>query len=221
MILCIVHYVKYINFVILITMRNYIISSLFIILISATVYTFIKDIKPEGIIKQEPEIQDFPKLYESLKYKFSIYLPKKYTIDEDYKYAFMPDNSISGVSFAIEEDDYKGTNLSKDSFISVENISDTNISCAVESFLDNVIYSGIIEEQDNHIFAVASSTDAGAGNRYEQTVYVTPVEGGCSAIRYFIHYGAFENYPIDTIKEFDRQKLLNKFDAIRKSIKYE
>lgn len=213
--------VKYINFVILITMRNYIISSLFIILIFATIYTFVKDIKPEGIIKQEPEIQDFPKFYESLKYKFSIYLPKKYTINEDYTYSFVPDSLIEGVSFGIEEDDYKGTNLSKDSYMSVEVISDRNIPCKVESFINNVVYSGVVEEQDNHIFAVASSTDAGAGNRYEQTVYVTPIEAGCSAIRYFIHYGAIENYPVDTIKEFDRQKLLNKFDAIRKSIKYE
>ncbi len=201
-------------------MKNFIISSIVILLIAFGVYWLLKDMKPTGMVKTQPEIQDFSKSYESFPYKFSIYLPKKYSINENYSYPFLPSRSINGVSFGIEEDDYKGTNLSKDSYISVEMVSDTSIPCNVESFLDNVSYDGTVEEQDNHIFAVASSTDAAAGNRYEQIVYVTPVNNGCSAIRYFIHYGVFENYPEGSIVEFDKQKLINKFDAIRKSNKY-
>ncbi len=201
-------------------MKNFIISSIIIILIASGAYWILKDVKPKGVVKTEPQIQDFSKSFESFPYKFSIYLPKKYSINENYAYPFIADREIKGVSFGIEEDDYRGTNLSKDSYISVEMISDPNLSCNVESFLNNVIYNGNIEEQDNHIYAVASTTDAAVGNRYEEIVYVTPVDSGCSAIRYFIHYGAIENYPEGTITEFDRQKLFNKFDAIRKSIKY-
>ncbi len=204
-------------------MKNFIISSIVILLISLGVYLLLKDVRPSGMVKTQPEIQDFSKYYESFKYRFSLYLPKQYPINEDYSYLFIPDvpeYSIDGVSFGIEESDYKGTNLSKDSYISVEMISDTSIPCNVEAFLDNVNYDGTVEEQDNHIFAVASSSSAGAGNRYEQTVYVTPVNTGCSAIRYFIHYTIFENYPEGSIVEFDKRKLLNKFDSIRKSIKF-
>jgi hypothetical protein len=201
-------------------MKNYIISSTIILLIASGLYSLLRDVKPSGIVRTEPEIVDFSKSYESIPYKFSLYLPKKYSINEDHSYPSIYENSINGVSFGIEEDDYRGTNLSKDSYISVEMISDANIPCQVESFLDNVIYSGVIEEQDNHIFAVASTSDAGAGNRYEQTVYVTPVANGCSAIRYFIHYTVVENYPEGTVKEFNKDELLKKFDSIRKSIKY-
>lgn len=199
-------------------MRNYLISSLIILAIFVGLYLFIKDVKPSGIVKTEPEIEDFSKSYESLIYKFSIYIPKKYSINEEYKYTPNPKIDIKGVSFGIEEEDYKGTNLSKGSYISVENISDNSIPCAVESFLDGVNYSGVVEEQDNHIYAVASTTGAGAGNIYEETVFVTPGSNGCMAIRYFIHYNTFENYPEGSIIRFDRDKLLSKFDAIRKTI---
>jgi hypothetical protein len=133
---------------------------------------------------------------------------------------FLPDQSINGVSFGIEEEDYKGTNLSPDSYISVEMISSKENSCNVQLFLNNVVYDGTVEELDNHIYAVASSSGAAAGNRYEETIYVTPINNSCFAIRYFIHYGLYENYPPESIREFDKQELLNKFDAIRKSIKY-
>lgn len=201
-------------------MKNYIISSTIILLIASGLYSLLRDVKPSGIVRTEPEIVDFSKLYESIPYKFSIYLPKKYSINENYSYSFIPDRNIDGVSFGIEESDYKGINLSKDSYISVEMISNQTIPCKVESFLNNVTYYGEIEEQDNHIFAVASTSEAAAGNRYEQTVYVTPVANGCSAIRYFIHYTVVENYPEGAVKEFDRDELLRKFDTIRKSIKY-
>ena len=62
------------------------------------------------------------------------------------------------------------------------------------------------------------STGAAAGNRYEETVYTLPGTNPCIAVRYFIHYGVFQNYPAGTVREFDQQALLASFDAIRHTL---
>ncbi|HEV7448995.1 MAG TPA: hypothetical protein VGP13_00440 [Candidatus Paceibacterota bacterium] len=102
--------------------------------------------------------------------------------------------SANGAVFTIPASLYQGTNLSSDTSISVVDIP---------------------QGQD---CKDASSTDAGAGNRYEETVFATPIASGCLAVRYFVHYGAIENYPQDAVREFDRQALLAQFDAIRATL---
>ncbi|HVS79986.1 MAG TPA: hypothetical protein VHF05_03315, partial [Candidatus Paceibacterota bacterium] len=67
-------------------------------------------------------------------------------------------------------------------------------------------------------YSVASSTGAGAGNRYEETVYALPGTNPCVGVRYFVHYGVIENYPAGAVKEFDRQSLLSTFDSMRKTL---
>jgi hypothetical protein len=37
-------------------------------------------------------------------------------------------------------------------------------------------------------------------------------------VRYFIHYGVFQNYPAGMVREFDQQALLASFDAIRRTL---
>ena len=68
------------------------------------------------------------------------------------------------------------------------------------------------------IYSVASSTGAGAGNRYEETVYALPGTNPCVAVRYFIHYGVIENYPAGTVQAFNQPALLATFDAIRRTL---
>ncbi len=68
------------------------------------------------------------------------------------------------------------------------------------------------------VAALQVATGAGAGNRYEETVYATPSMSSCVAVRYFIHYVAIENFPDDTVKAFDQEALLNQFDQIRRTL---
>jgi hypothetical protein len=65
---------------------------------------------------------------------------------------------------------------------------------------------------------VASTTGAAAGNRYEETVYAIPGTNPCVAVRYFVHYGVIENYPPGTVRQFDKQALLDQFDRIRRTL---
>lgn len=67
-------------------------------------------------------------------------------------------------------------------------------------------------------FNVASSTGAGAGNRYEEIVYAIPGTNPCQAVRYFIHYSFFENYPVGTVREFDKKTIVTQFDQIRRTL---
>jgi hypothetical protein len=37
-------------------------------------------------------------------------------------------------------------------------------------------------------------------------------------VRYFIHYGVFENYPAGSVTRFDHTALVDRFDAIRQTL---
>ena len=108
---------------------------------------------------------------------------------------------------------YKNTNLSADSYISVEKLA-TSTACTPNLFLSNNVKQVTVVDGDTQ-YSVASSSGAGAGNRYEEIVFVLPRINPCYAIRYFIHSTVVENYPAGTVSKFDRSALINQFDLIR------
>lgn len=189
-------------------MNKYIFAFLALVLgFSGLVYLNYKDSVPANL----------PKLYKNEMYKFSIKLPDNFTIDENYKYELTPSQSFSGVRFKIPKSIYEGTNLSSDSYISVESATGTINSCNPQIFLDSSELKGFVDV-GKHRYTVAYSLGAGAGNRYDETVYTTSVEGGCIAVRYYIHYGVYENYPEGSIKKFDEVELKKLFDSIRMTL---
>lgn len=170
-------------------------------------------IVPPVIVTPDPLTQN----YTNSVYGYSMRYPAGYTVDEKYKYAAMgPSKTIVGTKFTIPASAATGTNLSRDTYISVEQIK-TSKACTGSLFLGNVMATST--RVDNGItYSVAISSDAGAGNRYEETVYATPLGNSCMGIRYFVHYTVFENYPAGSIERFDAQALLDQFFAIRKTI---
>lgn len=147
---------------------------------------------------------------------FSIILPQGYAIDESYHYQLMgPGKDISGVKFTISPSVATSTNLAADTYMSVEEIPGA-LTCSAELFLDQATAQVITD--GNRKYSVASSTGAGAGNRYEETVYALPDTNPCIAVRYFIHYGVIDNYPPGSVHEFDRTALLANFDTIRRTL---
>jgi len=139
-----------------------------------------------------------------------------YRINENYTYGLIPGEIIKGISFTVPSSVTQGTNLSVDSYISVEHIDNAK-TCTASIFLESTTTSRTIIE-NNKTYSVASSSGIGAGTRYEETVYAVQGKRACFGVRYFIHYEAIENYSIGTTKEFDKQKLLLSFDKIRKSL---
>jgi len=163
-----------------------------------------------------PTGSELSQVYTEKRGEYSLRFPSGYLIDESHAYQMEPGKNIFGVKFAVPSSAILGTNLSKDSYISVETLSQIT-ECEADLFLFGAKESK--ELTDNTMaYSVASTSDAGAGNRYEETIYAIPGTNPCVAIRYFIHYTVLENYPSGTIKAFDKASLLRGFDAIRRTL---
>ena len=157
--------------------------------------------------------------YASTTLGVSAVYPNNYHVDESYAYdQFGPKKLIHGVKFHIPEAMATGTNLSmSDTGISIEQLPHAK-KCTADIYLtENVRAPALTENGVQYTFA--SSTDAGAGNLYEEDVYALTGSQPCTAIRYFIHSGNIGNYGTSTnVREFDTNALLKDFDAIRASV---
>jgi membrane-bound inhibitor of C-type lysozyme len=159
-----------------------------------------------------PTGSDLTQVYVNNDVGVSIRIPQDYTA-APYQYQNKgPGKAIDGVRFTIPPSVVTGTNLATDTYLSIEAIPAVK-SCSASLFLDNAKATEM--SSGDTTYSVASSTGAGAGNRYEETVYAIPGTNPCLAIRYLIHYGVIDNYPAGAVKEFDKTALLSEFDAIR------
>jgi hypothetical protein len=159
-----------------------------------------------------------PAVFTNASSTFSVAYPDGWTPDGSYKYTGVSEaKPIFGVKFQIPGDMATGTNLSTDTYVAVEQLPRAT-SCTGDIYIkDNVKASAI--DANGHSYSLASTTGAGAGNRYEEWVFAIPGSNPCTAVRYWIHYGVFENYPQDgSVKEFDRAALTAAFDTIRDSV---
>jgi len=172
-----------------------------------------------GCIKIADDPGGLPQVFESGSQGFSIRYPAGYTVDTSYKYqALGPGKDIGGIRFTIASSTAGGTNLSNDTYFSVEEMPQNPI-CSANLFLDGGSKLKTTKVTIDGIdYSVASITGAAAGNRYEETVYALSGTNPCIAVRYFIHYGVIDNYPPGKVKEFDEQALVQQFDAMRKTL---
>lgn len=174
-----------------------------------------------GCIALAPDPQGLlPQTYSNGTVGFSVRYPICYILNSDYSYAELgPGKKISGVKFTIDPKIASGTNLSTDSYISVEYIPQVK-TCEADMFFQFAQYEKS-DVTDNGVTysSVASTIGAAAGNRYEETVWAFPDTNPCLTVRYFVHYGVIENYPPGAVTEFNRSALLSQFDAIRRSVR--
>lgn len=175
-----------------------------------------------GCISVVPDPGNLPQVYESGSNGFSIRYPAGYTVNPNFQYQELgPGKEISGVSFTIPTSTAAGTNLAQDSYLSVEEIPQAQ-ECTADLFVPPNSMSGVLgvtTTTDNGVtYSVASSTGAGAGNRYVEVAYAIPGTNPCIAVHYFIHYGVLENYPQGAVRAFDEQALLDQFNAIRRTL---
>jgi hypothetical protein len=139
-----------------------------------------------------------------------------YTRDSTYIYTLAPGKEVHGTKYTIPPALADGTNLAHDSYISYEEIKDAS-ECTPMQFLDGDLDVQTVTDE-GVTYLVANTVGAGAGNRYDETVYVFKDYTPCTAIRYYIHYSVFENYEPGAVKEFDRAALVSQFDAIRRAL---
>jgi hypothetical protein len=188
-----------------------------VVLFAVGIYMYTKS--PPNYI---PPVTSTTTVYSDAALGVSLTLPKTYTIDATQVYQVEnSEGAISGVTFVIPESMATGTNLSLDTAISVMkvNLNSTSTVCSPYTFISKNSSGPITTlTRDQIVYMSASSTQAGAGNRFEETVYSTLRGLSCYGIRYFVHYGVYENYPMGTITRFDMGALLSAFDTIRDSL---
>lgn len=147
---------------------------------------------------------------------FSIVYPDNFTVDDNYRYEGVPNKPIIGVKFTIPADMATGTNLSSDTYLSVEWLPRA-LNCTGDIYiLPNVRAQKLTEAGVVYSFATTSS--AAAGNLYEEMAYALTDSTPCIAVRYFIHSTNLGTYEPGSVREYDRSALLRALDAIRHSI---
>jgi hypothetical protein len=109
-----------------------------------------------------------------------------------------------------------GTNLSADSYVSVEELPNAT-SCTASLFLNDTVKTSTTTDNGTD-YSFAQGADAGAGNLYTEMVYAIPGSSPCTAVRYFIHSTQLANYPAGTRVAFDQNALVAQFDQIRRTL---
>ncbi len=155
-------------------------------------------------------------IYASSTLGFTLRFPQNYTADQTYVYQGLgPNKTIKGVKFTIPAAATTGTNLSKDTYLSVEMVPNA-ATCSASLFVDG---GKTATFSDSGVeYSVATTSGAGAGNIYDEAVFAIPGSSPCTAVRYLIHSTQVANYPAGTVREFDRAGVVNEFDAIRRSL---
>ena len=160
---------------------------------------------------------DVMRTYASTTLGISVQYPPSYIINDSYTYnQFGPNKLIHGVSFTIPGTMASGTNLAPDTNVSVEWLPRAH-ECTGDIFLQANVKPQTIFDS-GVTYSVASSSDAAAGNRYEEVVYAVASSTPCTAVRYFIHSSVLDNYPPGAVQAFDENALLADFDKIRRSV---
>jgi hypothetical protein len=164
-----------------------------------------------------------PSVYADKEGTFSLRLPGilssttlGYAVDELFTRVLTPTQRVDGVRFTIPAAMASGTNLSRDSYLSVEHIP--NISVCTASLFFSGAHSTSSVTDAGVVYSRATSSEGGAGNRYEEMVYALTGTSPCIAVRYFIHYTALTNYATGTVTEYNKQSLLTSFDQIRRTL---
>ena len=148
---------------------------------------------------------------------FSIDYPREFKVDTNHDYAALgPGMDIHGVAFMVPSNVAAGTNLSADSYLSVE-IFPRAMDCTPKAFLADPVSMHSVK-QDGRDWFMATSSDAGAGNIYDETVYTLAGTAPCIGVRYFIHSGNIANYDPGAVHAFDRKSLVATFDKIRATL---
>jgi membrane-bound inhibitor of C-type lysozyme len=173
-----------------------------------------------GCKKYDPTENSYTNLVSYLDetYSFNINYPKDYLQDKKYKYTIIgQDSSIDGVRFTIPKNYTDSNNLSKESYISIENIPNFK-SCSASLFLLDATPKNISENGSDYSFAFRE--DLASDEKYEEYVYAFKKDKVCFGVRYFIGYSYIENHTAQAVTTFNKDNLLKEFNFIRDSLEF-
>ncbi len=163
-------------------------------------------------------------LYQDSTYGFSIAYPATASIETPDSYSFggyLPLTQTPVVGLALPQSLFTGTNLGEagvyigatttPAIVAV--CSQADSMAANERAVASTTISGTP-------FSVFSSTDVGAGNIYDETIYRGVENGACFEIVELLHSGNIENYPKGKVTQFDRSTFESYLDAMVNSLAF-
>lgn len=148
---------------------------------------------------------------------YTILYPPHFTVDTHHSYdALGKGRSIVGTSFTVPGSISQGTNLSPDSYLSVEVFP--FITCTPHAYLSSPEDQKPVTD-GTRTWLVATDDEGAAGSVYEETVYALQGSTPCIGVRYFVHSANIGNFDPGAVRAFDEGKLTALFDAMRTSLK--
>lgn len=199
-------------------MAKYVIGIFFLILIGAGAYYyfFMGGELPQQAPPQEEVVVPQVSTYATT--SFSVVYPNDFQVDPNHVYDQVnPAKPIFGVRFTVPTNMATGTNLSSDSYVSVETLPRAQ-NCTGDIYVAANVPARAV--QDTGVaYSVATTSGAAAGNRYEEQVWALAGSKPCVAIRYFIHTTAIENYEPGAVRAYDHAALIAAFDEIRRGVR--
>ena len=150
---------------------------------------------------------------------FSLVYPSAYSVNDAYTYDAFEGKPIAGVKFTVPASMTEGTNLSSETGVSVEWLPRAQKCTGDIYVLPNVRATSLLVGSTT--YSVATTSEAAAGNLYEEQMFAIADSKPCTAVRYFIHSTNIGNYPQEgegAVREFGRDALLREFDGIRDSL---
>lgn len=165
-----------------------------------------------------PSTDELPQMFYSKDPLLSLRYPT------DWQTGDTGSEALSGLSdgvhviaqFTVPSSLTEGTNLSTDSGVRIARLEGD--TCSPERFLRNTDTFSTTT-MSGTTYMVASTTDAGAGNRYELSAYVQEFAQPCIAVIDLVHTTVLENYPEGTVREHDAAKLREEFTAILNTVR--
>ncbi|MDD4989201.1 MAG: hypothetical protein PHV42_02145 [Candidatus Pacebacteria bacterium] len=159
--------------------------------------------------------------YRSDESGYTIQYPSNFFVNESGKNPLNGTDPFYGIFFNFPSSFTAGTNLSKESYISVE--TKAEVQCTPGDFLDQGGGPSPkpADIQSNGIYWTGGfSADAAVGNLYEETAYTTIHNGTCYGVKLFLHSGNIGNYDPGTIRSFDADTINSIFKGMVSSISF-
>lgn len=202
--------------------RTWVLGIVIILIIALGVYGWVKKDALLALFsppKEEPApIVEEPrvKTYASSTLGISFDYAPEFTLNDAYVYTGFSGKPIRGVSVIVPLSMATGTNLSSDSYVSVEQLPRANV-CSGDIFVTANVRA--VDVSENGVaYSLATSSGAAAGNRYDEWVYALKGSKPCTALRYYVHSTAIGNYPEGSVTAFNEAALLEEFDKVRRTL---
>lgn len=151
--------------------------------------------------------------YRDTALRFSIQYPDIATSSPVEFAGYLPRTASPVASFTLPRSMFEGTNLGEAGVYIGATTSPKIVASCETPMPDMGELSVSSTTLNGAVFATATSSDAGAGNRYETTVFRAVHDGTCFEIVELLHWADIHNFGPETA-EFDKAKFQGYLDAI-------